>query len=90
VTDNFPNMVPRVQRYEKFKFQCLITSLLFVLEQKVVLLGYRKSYPRNPEMYTYLTFDLFKGQTKVTILILDLKCLLLSICSDYEAHFLHV
>jgi hypothetical protein len=25
--------------------------------QKIVLPGYRKSYPRNPEMYSYLSFD---------------------------------
>jgi hypothetical protein len=37
-------------------------------------------------------FDLspiFQGLTNVTMLILDLKCLLLSRFSDYEAHFLH-
>jgi hypothetical protein len=45
--------------YEKSKFQCLITSLLLVLEQKKVLSGYRRSYPRNVEMKLYLNFDLY-------------------------------
>jgi hypothetical protein len=57
-------MLPRMQRYEKSQFQCLITSLPLVLEQKIVLTGYRKSYPRNWKMCSYfwyfsnLTFDL--------------------------------
>jgi hypothetical protein len=40
-------MLPRMRRYEKSQFQCSITSLLLVLEQKLVFIGYRKSYPRN-------------------------------------------
>jgi hypothetical protein len=35
----------------KSQFQCSITSLLLVLEQKIALPGYRKSYPSNPEMF---------------------------------------
>jgi hypothetical protein len=31
-----------------------------VLEQKIVLPGYRKSYPKIPEMYPCLTFDLYR------------------------------
>jgi hypothetical protein len=43
-------MLPRMRRYEKSQFQCLITSLVLVLEQKKVLTGYWKSYPRNLKM----------------------------------------
>jgi hypothetical protein len=40
---------------------------------KIVLAGYRKSYTRNPEMFSYLTFDLyFKVKP---MLNLDQKCL---------------
>jgi hypothetical protein len=58
MTDIFPIMLPRVRRYEKSQFQCSIISLLLVLEQKIVLTGYRKSYPRNLKMCSNLTFDL--------------------------------
>jgi hypothetical protein len=58
VTDIFSIMLPRVWRYEKSQFQCSITSLLLVLERKVVLPGYRKSYPRNSKIRSYFTFDL--------------------------------
>jgi hypothetical protein len=40
------------------KNQCSITSLLLVLEMKIVLPGYRNSYPRNSKIHSYLTFDL--------------------------------
>jgi hypothetical protein len=36
-----------------------------------------------------LIFELFQGQTKVTLMILYLKHQKHSICSDYEANFLH-
>jgi hypothetical protein len=58
VTDIFPIMLPRVQKYETSQFQCLITSLLLILEQKIVFTGYWKSYPWNPEMFSILNFDL--------------------------------
>jgi hypothetical protein len=45
-------------KYEKSQFQCSITSLLLFLEQKIVLTGYRKSYPRNLKMFSNLTFYL--------------------------------
>jgi hypothetical protein len=54
VIDIFLIMLPRVRWYEKSQFQCLKTSLLLVLEQNILLPGYRKSYPRNPEM-TYIS-----------------------------------
>jgi hypothetical protein len=72
----FPIMLPRVRRYEKSQFQCSITSLLLVLERKIVLPGYRNSYPRNSK--NPFIFDLspyFQGQTEVDFFILDLKCL---------------
>jgi hypothetical protein len=49
-------MLPRVQRYDKFKSS--ITFLLLVLERKIVLPGYINSYPRNAKIRSYLTFDL--------------------------------
>jgi hypothetical protein len=54
----FRMMLLRLQSYENLQFQCAITSLILVLEQKIVLPRYRKSYPQNREMYSYLTFDL--------------------------------
>jgi hypothetical protein len=43
--------------YFKVTFSMLNNSLLLVQEPKIVLTGYRKSYPKNQEMYPYLTFD---------------------------------
>jgi hypothetical protein len=52
-------------KYEKSQFQCSITSLLLVLEQKIVLTEYRKSYQRNLKMFSNLTFGLnFKVKTR--------------------------
>jgi hypothetical protein len=59
VIDIFPIIPPIFQRYGKSQFQCSITSLLLVLEQKIVLPGYRKSYPMNLGIYPCLTFDLY-------------------------------
>jgi hypothetical protein len=44
--------------YVKSQFECSITSLLLVLEQKIVLTVYKKSYPRNRKMFSNLTFHL--------------------------------
>jgi hypothetical protein len=45
-------MLPRVQRYEKSQFQCSMTSLLFVLEQKILLTWYRKLYTKEFKMFS--------------------------------------
>jgi hypothetical protein len=59
---------------EKSQFQSSITSLLLLLEQKIVLTGYRKSYPNNKKMCSYLTFDLNSRSNQGLMLISDLKC----------------
>jgi hypothetical protein len=53
---------------------------------KLLLQWYMKPYIRNPKMYPYLTVDLY---FKVTMLILDLKCILLSVEMKVKLFILH-
>jgi hypothetical protein len=43
----------------KITISMLYNFFTIGLEQKIVLPGYMNSYPTNPEMYPYLTFDLY-------------------------------
>jgi hypothetical protein len=54
VTDSFTIMLPLFCRYQKS--QCSIT-IGFRAEN--VLTSYRKSYQRNPEINSYLIFELY-------------------------------
>jgi hypothetical protein len=61
----------------------MLNKFTIGLRAKTVLPGYRKSYPRNPEMYPSLTYISRSG------CFLVIKCLYLSRFSGYEAHLLH-
>jgi hypothetical protein len=54
-----------IMKVKKITISMLKTFLLLVLEQRIVSKGFRKSYPRDLKMCSYLTFELnFKVKPK--------------------------
>jgi hypothetical protein len=55
----FTDYTSEIPEEWKITISMLNISLLLVLEQKIVLPGYRKSCPINLNIYLCLTFDLY-------------------------------